>query len=541
MKILANIAGVDRSWPLTGDRLTIGRGSENDVCLADPRVSKLHAHCEREGDVWRVRDAQSRNGTRVNGTDATAPVAIHEGDTIEFGAVAVQIVADDARAGVVSTSADDSRWSSSLQIRAADLLHESDIVTRDSARLVQLLADAGRLLVLPRPLTELCEDLLVFVEKAVPANRLVLLLRDSADAEPVQIAARQKGGSAREPLALSHTIMQTVLDDCAAVITADAQADERFRAHMSIISQGIVSAMAVPLFDNERVLGLLYADSTSLATVYRREDLEVFTLLANMAAVKITNARLLEAERARARLAMEVATATRIQRGLLPRSAPVLSGLDASAVLEPCYEVGGDLYDLAVRADGQLVVALGDVSGKGVGAALLMSSVLSSARVLYDACDDPAQLATRLNAVMTESTESAHFVTLFVGYIDPSTGALHYVNAGHNAPYVVTSGTVRELEATDPPVAVLDGHTFTPAQITLASGDLFAVFSDGIPEAMQGGEFFGDDRVRETIVSAAAATATAAEARDAIMRALNAFLGDAPRGDDVTLVVVRRA
>src|SRR5207244_11000993 len=125
------------------------------------------------------------------------------------------------------------------------------------------------------------------------------LLQPGPDAEPVQIAARTPGGRASQPLALSRSIMRTVIGECTSVLTADAALDPRFQGQQSIVSQSVRSAMAVPLFDNERVLGVLYVDSQDLATAFTEEQLGLLTLIANMAAVKITNARRVEADQAR--------------------------------------------------------------------------------------------------------------------------------------------------------------------------------------------------------------------------------------------------
>src|SRR5262249_39763941 len=148
------------------------------------------------------------------------------------------------------------------------------------------------------------------------------------------------------------------------VITGDAANDPRFHSQHSIIAHAIHSAMAVPLFDNERVLGILYADSSDPRVTYGQPELELLTLLANMAAVKITDVRPFEAEQIRLRLASELAAATRMQQNLLPEP-PALTGWRCHARIETCHEVGGDLYDLHVREDGVLVVLVGDVSGKG--------------------------------------------------------------------------------------------------------------------------------------------------------------------------------
>jgi sigma-B regulation protein RsbU (phosphoserine phosphatase) len=286
------------------------------------------------------------------------------------------------------------------------------------------------------------------------------------------------------------------------------------------------------------VLGLMYADSTDMTVTFGQENLEIFTLLANMAAVKITNVRLLEAEQQRARMEQELATASRIQRSLLP-GPPTVAGLQCNARLETCFEVGGDLYDFHVRDDGRLVFMVGDVSGKGMGASLLMSSVLSSARVLYDICHDPVEFVGRLNAVVQQNTEAGHFVTLFFGCLDPATGLLDYVNAGHNAPMLVRDGSLVELEATGIPLAILPAFAYSAKSVTLGRGELLAVFSDGIPEAARDGEFFDNDRLGKSLV-AQARTPSLEAVGDTLLDEVETFLAGTPRGDDVTLVLLRR-
>ena len=305
------------------------------------------------------------------------------------------------------------------------------------------------------------------------------------------------------------------------------------------MSQGVHSAMAAPLFDNQKVLGAIYADSRLPGFAFDEEQLQLFTILANMAAVKITNARLLEAEQGRLRMAQELATATRIQRALLPRPPEDVTGWQFHARLETCYEVGGDLYDFHRRSDGQLVLMVGDVSGKGLGAALLMSSVLSSARVLYDLAEGPLPLAIRLNEMVGRAAAPGHFVTLFLAFIDPASGGVRFVNAGHNPPVVVSRGALSFLEEGGVPMGVLPTFPFTEGEATLEHGDLLAAFSDGIPEATREGEFFDDARLREALIEMAT-NPELDRVGDGIVARVEKFLAGAPRSDDVTLVLVRR-
>ncbi len=536
VQITATLEGRRHAWPLDSDVIHIGRSSRSDVHLPDATVSKSHAEIVRAGDGWLIRDLGSRNGTRVNGVEAREPTPIKDGDVLEIGKVIVRVGAEGSGQGTRFAARD---LSSAMRHQAQDLLARPTERV-GSPRVVKLLAEAGQLLVLPRPLRETCEEILSFVERAMPVSRLVLLLRESPEAEATPIASRVKGGRPGEPLAISRSILKLVLDDCTSVVTTDAANDPRFLGQHSIVSQGVHSAMAVPLFDNERVLGALYADSRIPGVAFEEEQLQLFTILANMAAVKITNGRLLEAEQSRVRMAQEFATATRIQRGLLPVAPDGVAGWQFHARLETCYEVGGDLYDFYRRADGAWVFMVGDVSGKGLGAALLMSSVLSSARVLYDAADRPLTLAHKLNEAVVRSAAPGTFVTLFLAFLDPASGALRYVNAGHNPPVVVRGRDLRMLEDGGVPMGVLPRFPFAEGETALEPGDLLAAFSDGIPEATRGGEFFDDDRLRQALIELAPEREID-RIGDGVVSRVAEFLAGEPRSDDVTLVLVRRS
>jgi serine phosphatase RsbU (regulator of sigma subunit) len=324
------------------------------------------------------------------------------------------------------------------------------------------------------------------------------------------------------------------------VLTRDAATDPRFQGQQSIVAQSVHSAMAVPLFDNEKVLGLLYVDSHDLTISFDDDQLELLTLLANMAAVKITNARLLEADRERDRIAQELSNATRIQRDMLPAGTPTLPGYELEAYIEACNEVGGDLYDFHILDDGRMVFIVGDVTGKGMGAALLMSSFLASARVLYDSCADPAELSRRLGAMVSRSNDRARFITGFVGCLDPVTGMLHYVNAGHPWPMLVHDGTLRELESNGVPFGVVAGFPYSTATVELAPGEVLAVFTDGIPEAQRGEELYDEKRLRQAMLEEGGAP-DLSTLRRRLLERVDEFLAGEPRTDDITLVLIRRA
>jgi len=259
-----------------------------------------------------------------------------------------------------------------------------------------------------------------------------------------------------------------------------------------------------------------------------------------MAAVKITNARLLEHEQVRARMVQELATATRIQRGLLPATLPSIDGWQLDAHLETCFEVGGDLYDARMRPDGRLMFVIGDVSGKGMGASLLMSSFLASLRVLDDAGAEPAALANRLGSVMARSTDSGMFVTGTLGCLDPGTGIARVVNAGHLPTYVVRADGIAAYESTGVPFGILPEFAYRDEEIRVGPGETLVLFTDGIPEAQQGEEFFDEDRLKQVLLECAHAP-TCREMREAVIQRVEAFVAGGKRTDDITIVMIRRA
>jgi sigma-B regulation protein RsbU (phosphoserine phosphatase) len=541
LRLSTTLNGEVRQWVLEHSPMGLGRASGNAIQVLDGTVSKEHAELVLAGDRWTIRDLGSRNGTRVNGRDAQTPLPIAAGDRVEVGHVLLT-VSEGAREDTTRFTTSE-HVGSSLKLKVSEVLQKPTGTASDTGRVLHVLAEAGQLLVVPRSLDETCQAILGLVESALPMSRLVILLRDGSGAaaaggELRQVAARYRGGRADEPLALSQTILKSVLAENASVITSDASNDPRFLSQKSIIAHAIHSAMAVPLFDNEQVLGILYADSSDPLVNYGQRELELLTLLGNMAAVKLTNVRLNEAEQVRQRLAQELATATRIQENMLYEP-PVLPGWLCHARIETCHEVGGDLYDLHVREDGTLVLLVGDVSGKGMGAALLMSSTLSSARVLYDECTGPLMFVKRLNAIVHRGSDSRSFVTMFVGWLDTASGQLRYVNAGHPEPHLVKNGTLRTLEATGIPVGMMSSFPWTEGEVVLQDGETLAVFSDGIPEAQRGDEFFDFERLATALIETAGERDLAAMA-DGIIGRIDAFAAGEHRADDVTLLLLRR-
>jgi len=263
---------------------------------------------------------------------------------------------------------------------------------------------------------------------------------------------------------------------------------------------------------------------------YTQADLEVLTATANAVAVKLRNITLEE----------EIHAAAKIQKALIPSNVFVPDGYEVDAHQMMCRSVGGDLYFVGARPNGRVLIALGDVTGKGMPAALAMSATTVSLGILADIDSDMETLAGRLHRQLFKSLAEEQFVTLFVGELDPATGAVRYVNAGHEPVLLVrANGAIDTLDSTTLPLAMIEEIPLIAAEARLDPGDLMVIFSDGIPEATTSGDnFLGLDRVKATLTEKRNQQLPAV--RGSVVSLVEAFLAGGPASDDVTLVMLRR-
>ncbi len=502
----------------------VGRSSENAVQVAMARVSKRHAMIRVDGERVFVRDLGSRNGTEINGS----PVG--DGWTeVPAGAIVSFAGALMRRATPVSTAAH--KLLSDHQVAPSLRYNMSQGFSRDaqsrlmdrSSQLFELLASSDDAMAIE---TAACR----FVAESVPAERVVMLA-DAGEATQVEARARwTKSGNPDAPLQLSSSIVGSVLRGRDSVLVANPLEDPRFGGQQSIMALSLRSAMAAPLFDNERVRGILYVDTTDPRVRYTQADLEVLTAAANAVAVKLRNLSLEE----------EIGTAARIQRSMLPGMVRAPEGYEIDAHQVMCRAVGGDLYFVGARPDGRILVALGDVTGKGMPAALAMSAATVAIGLLADIEGDIKLLAQRLHRQLFKSLASEQFITLFLAELDPASGALQYVNAGHEPPLVVRrEGKLEQLDSTTLPLAMIEDTPLDVSEAALNAGDSLAIFSDGIPEATTDGErFLGLDGVKEALVSHRSESLAALRAR--IVELVEGFLAGGRASDDVTLLLLRR-
>jgi serine phosphatase RsbU (regulator of sigma subunit) len=546
-------------FPLGRLRITIGRSARNDLCIPDPFASRVHAEVRREGEEYFLQDLGSANGTLYNGVTVQAGTPLNPGGRIQIGetemifddgtynsSMGATMITDNTtslpEATIALTSAD--RTTSGLleAIEGARTKPEETPAARATKHsdLLALISKVGVTLLASASLTETLEQIVSLVFEAVPADRCLIMMRDegSQDLKVAVARLRDRVGDLGE-IRVSRNVLEEVVMRGRSVLTSDAQHDPRF-ASGTVVLQGVRSVLAVPLGVENKVFGIIYADSPIAEGRFTEDHLKVLTTLASVAAIRVENARLMEARLQQERLERELQLASEIQQRLQPTAPPQVNGYELQGISFPCYEIGGDYYDFIVRDDGRLVIALGDVSGKGTAAALLMSSLHAAIHAQTGSHESLVGTISAVNRYLADNIPSNRFVTLFCAELDPETGALSFLNAGHNPPLIVhSSGTVEQLAAGGLPLGIKRDADYKEGRTQMHLGDVLVIYSDGVTEATSpSGEEFGPTRLYEVVQRNV--DASAAGIRDRIESALTKFAQGTRAADDITLVIVKR-
>lgn len=297
-------------------------------------------------------------------------------------------------------------------------------------------------------------------------------------------------------------------------------------------------ALAVPLYLGGRVEGLLAAGERASGVPFSEEDRDFALTLGRQAMAALESIRLHEARLERQRQDRELQIAREIQRSLFPRDRPEVPGFEVAAVSHPCFQVGGDHYDHIPLPQQRLALAIADVSGKGTPASILMASVHAWLRALAGT-EEPERLMARLNRFLFESTQDNKYVTLFYAELDPGRGRLRYVNAGHVPPFLVRAdGACERLGCGGPVLGLIEEVSYEVGEAALAPGDLVAMVTDGVTEALSPDECeFADERALEALRATLAGSAEATV--DALVAGVSAWTGAAGCSDDLTVLVLK--
>ncbi|MEJ2721546.1 MAG: SpoIIE family protein phosphatase [bacterium] len=319
------------------------------------------------------------------------------------------------------------------------------------------------------------------------------------------------------------------------LVINDPAKDDRFKG--MDWDPTIHSVMCVPLVVKSEMIGALTVYNKKGGGGFTEEDQRLLPIIAAQSAQILDNTRLIQEN---AGMQEQVRLAYEIQRNLLPKEPPYIEGYDVAGTSRPAQTVGGDYYDFIQTTSGDWAICLGDVSGKGLPASLLMANVQATLRgqTLIEA--GIAERIARANKLMYQSTDVEKFVTLFYGVLNVATGEMTFVNAGHEPAIVVSGdGRIERLESGGMALGVIDDFPYQEYTQALASGDVLIIYSDGVPDATNvSDEPFGIEQLMR--LAGELKNEPAFVIVDKIVEAVNVHAGDAPQMDDVTLVVVKR-
>lgn len=530
--IVVDPSGGRRRVPIHTLPFRIGRQGDNHLVLHDSRISRVHAQIVLEEGEYAIEDLGSRHGVYVNGL-RTARQRLEASDRIEFG------FPDSYQLIFAPETLERERELPAASLRAGGLSRLRSLVELARALEASLTPD---------------DVLAALVDAALGitgAERGFLLLR--SDGGLAVRAARTRSGEPLDPseLRVPMSVIERALKERRELLAMefDPAGAAGVRPEHSVAELELRSVVCVPLVRvgpgsvqetammsaDRATVGLLYMDSRAGMADLGGGNRELLQSLALEASTILENARLLEKERERQRLEEELRIARQIQQSLLPRQLPERGWFRAAGKMVPSHQVGGDYFDVWAAAPDCWAAAAVDVSGKGVSSALLAALLQG---ILLGATPESAEVTlARANRFLLERTGGEKYATVFFCTVTCE-GELRWINAGHCPALLVRrAGGVERLAATCLPAGMLEEAEFRAEAARLGAGDILVIYSDGLSEARNvEGEFFGERRIREAAVSAAAGGCGAV--LEAVEGALKEFTAGAAQSDDITLVAV---
>ena len=519
--------------------VTVGRGAGNVLVLDDGMLSRHHARCFLEGDgIW-IEDLGSRHGTFLNGQRVHGTSSLRNGDRLLLGRTEIRILPPDA---------DPTKPSEALLVE--DNPHPPQMtIARPLAELLSRGSTGeGRWTEALGFIHEVSLDLLKEAETGAMLDRMASRLHAFLKSQRVAILLRAPNGELElaayagrpqtEAFRISRKLAATVMERRESVLLRDPALDAGFQTASMLMSQ-ISSAIATPLALDDQVEGLLYVDARIPREPFNEDDLRLVSCLSHLAAAKIQQSRLLLEVVHKKKMEEELSLARRIQERLMPLLPSELPGYEIASLHEPSRQVSGDLFGHFPGPDGSAWLWVADVSGKGLGPGLLMATMQAYIDAWAGTSPDPGPLADRLSRTLARHTTRNRFITAFLFRIQED-GTVAYCNAGHNPGVLRRSdGRVEELESQGMPLALFPDMDHGQASFKMGSGDLLAIFTDGITEAAPlDGSDFEVEGLRKVMDRHCRDSMKDLVSR--IEEALADHTQGAPLADDRTLLIIRK-
>src|ERR1700730_11105837 len=525
----------------------MGRGAEtgNHLQLTDRRISRNCAAIVMEANRYYLEDRGQRRGMFVNGEKVESR-ALNDGDVITFGL-------EDSYQLIFRSATGTAEEAIPQLLTRIDHMTSSES-TGGGLRKLNMLLEATSLLHSQLPLDSVLAKMIDHAIAVTDADRGLLQEAVDGKVENMRVRLARRSGAQRLPpesMTPSQTAIQLAMKQQSPVITEDlAQAEMNLQAAASIVAQGLRAVVVIPLYASSRAssdgssvdvkrgdfLGVLYLDSKR-PTAFSKLDRQILDALAADAASILDNARLVERERERQRLEQEIGIARDIQQALLPKNFRDYPHLSVSGINFPCLAVGGDYFDVFPLGDSRTAFLLADVSGKGLGAALL-TTMLQGALSGMTLGTDPARVFNHVNRFLCDHSEVGRYATMFFGIVDQE-GHLEYINAGHPSPFLIRRGIAEEAFTEGSyPVGLVPEAQYTAVCLKLEPGDTLVLFSDGVTEAMDPDEqLCGTTRIKELLTGQMECPLELLQ--KCVLEAVENFARGAHQADDLTLLIVR--
>ena len=543
-----NAKGQFQSYPLKDREVIVGRDEVADITLPCDLVSRRHLKVFKTGSGYSIQDLGSTNGTFLNGQRLTQAKVLAHGDSITLADNQWTLHYQDAEDG---QSIEDSNVTVFSADKETSQLVTVPVVVESRPAEISELDKVSFLLDLQSQWgnafspEKIFEHILKSALKISGAERGFILLRQGSGftyASGIDSSGRQMSESEFQT---SSSAVERVVAEGKPVFMTEGL-DDAMAMQASIVAMNLRAVACLPLqgYSSSKeatdLRGILYLDSKRFMYALSGLDHKLLAKLAEEAGHVLAKVELIKSFEDRRKMEQELALAEETQRSLLPHTLPQVSNFRIRAFAKPTRYVGGDFYDFMLRGDGELVGVLGDVTGKGVPAALLSSMLLGCLDLQLRAGGDPCDALQRINETLCLKQASNCFTSLFLFTLDP-VGRGQFVSAGHPPAYVYRKATrtLDDLQSTSMLMGAFSSVTFEAAPLAIYPGDILLVYSDGLTDAENPhGEMFGSTRTEEMIHAGASGGAEVLE--QTMLGAIRLFTQDHPQTDDITLVIVER-
>lgn len=548
---IVNGPNAGRTYQLTEAVTMVGRDPLCRVVLPSRTISREHARVLQQNNRFYLEDLQSVNGTFVNGQRIEHRHDLQESDCIQIYDTIIRFHVHEPTDEDATVETEPAPNAATQELHRGEL-HLLDFdATQDALdvnpgvklrAILEITRNLGSSLdadvVLPRILESLFR---IFPQ----ADHGYVLQPERFGGDLVPRAIKQRGDESDTISPISGTIAARVMSEGKAFLSDDPSHDQRLEEQMSesIFDEKMRSVMCAPLMGpSHKPLGVIHLDTDDAKHPFQQQDLDVLMNVASLAGQALEYARvheeLLELDRKRRELSM----ANNVQRHFLPDQRPQITGYTFFDDYRPADSVAGDYFDYIDLPDGRLALALGDVSGKGVSAALMMARLGAEVRYCLLATSSPAEATTRLNRQISRQLTEGRFVTFILFVLDPWDHLLTVVNAGHTPPLIRegSSGEVHELdrEKSGLPLGVDSEDAYQQVQIKMEPGDLLLAYTDGINEAVNpAGQVYGFDRIKEIVAKRGTNPGHVSRALIADVRT---FMAGQLQSDDICLLCFGR-